>query len=123
MTRVVTGWLLDERERAPLLDRFPPAYPRVVAHHVTLRSGTDPETPLPAATGGEIVGLADDGIGVQALVVAIGGTTAREDGSVYHVTWSLAEGRQAVESNAVIAERGWSALDETITITLLPARF
>ena len=55
----------------------------------------------------------DDGRGVQALVLRIAGTTARPDGSRWHVTWSLdrAAGRKPVESNTVIAERGWSAVD------------
>jgi hypothetical protein len=43
------------------------------------------------------VGEADDGAGVQALVVRIGGTTERPDGAIYHITWSLAEGREARE--------------------------
>jgi hypothetical protein len=53
-----------------------------------------------------VVGVADDGAGVQALVVEIGGTTRRPDGSAYHITWSLARGRRAAESNDVIRERG-----------------
>ena len=38
-THKVTGWLLDEAQRAELLQQFPPAYPNVVAHHVTLEVG------------------------------------------------------------------------------------
>jgi nudix-type nucleoside diphosphatase (YffH/AdpP family) len=101
-----TGWLVDPRDREDLLGRFAPRYAEVVAHHVTFKSG-GPDTPLPAATEGEIVGEADDGEGVQALVVSIGGTTDRPDGSTYHITWSLGAGRDAIESNPVIAERGW----------------
>ena len=55
------------------------------------------------------MGVADDGAGVQALVVEIGGTTRRPDGATYHIAWSLAPGREAVESNDVIRERGWTA--------------
>jgi hypothetical protein len=58
----------------------------------------------------------DDGAGVhatrlaceQALMVEIGGANCRPDGSTYHVTWSLANGREAVESNDVL-RRGWTA--------------
>ncbi len=52
------------------------------------------------------MGVADDGAGVQALVVEIGATTRRPDGSTYRVTWSLAAGSEAAESNDVIRERG-----------------
>lgn len=121
----VTGWKLDREQRAQLLERFAPLYPDVVADHVTLRAGTDAGTPLPHETGGEIVGEVDDATGVQALVVRIGGTTDRADGSTYHVTWSLdrAAGRRAVESNAVIARLGWRPLAEPVPIQLHPARF
>lgn len=123
--RIVTGWKLEEPDRSRLLSRFAPLFPDVVADHVTLRTGTDHRTPLPSQTHGEVVGEIDDGAGVQALVVRIGGTTDRSDGSTYHLTWSLdrAKGRRAVESNAVIARLGWRALEEPIPIRLRPARF
>jgi hypothetical protein len=94
--RMFTGWALDPAERAALLARLPARYAQVVADHVTL--AYQPAEPvLPQETCGEIVGEADDGAGVQALVVRIGGTTDRPDGATYHVTWSLADGRRAVE--------------------------
>ena len=105
----VAGWLLHPEDRNGLLAVFPPAYPEVVAHHVTLRSGVPQDFPLPTETEGFVVGVADDSAGVQALVVEIGGTTRRPDGSTYHITWSLGPGRRAVESNDVIRERGWTA--------------
>ena len=66
------------------------------------------DAPLPPEADGEIVGRADDGSGVEAMVVRLGGTTDRPDGSTYHITWSLADGRRAKESNDVIAARGWT---------------
>lgn len=120
--RFYTGWLLDPRDREALLTRFPPAYPEVVAHHVTQKFGDGAAVP-PTETAGEVVGLADDGRGVQALVVRIGGTTDRPDGSTYHVTWSLGPGREARESNAVIARRGWTWLPAPIPIRLEPRPF
>lgn len=117
-----TGWLVDPDDRARLLERFAPRYPQVVAHHVTLKFGDRQATP-PTETAGEIVGEADDGAGVQALVVRIGGTTHRPDGSTYHITWSLGLGRQAKESNDVIAGRGWTPLAEAIPVRLQPKPF
>jgi hypothetical protein len=122
MARNVAGWLLEEADRARLLALFPPAYDRVIAHHVTLRVGVPPDFPLPTAEEGAVVGLADDGAGVQALVVEIDGTTRRPDGSTWHITWSLAEGRAPIESNAVLRARGWTATPRH-PIRLRPAVF
>jgi hypothetical protein len=116
------GWALDRTEREALLTRFPPRYATAVADHVTLKFG-DAEAKLPTATSGEIVGEADDGQGVQAMVVRIGGTTDRPDGSTYHITWSLGPGRQAKESNAVIARHGWRAFEAPAPIALKPQAY
>jgi hypothetical protein len=115
------GWLLDPRDRATLLARFTPAWPDVIAHHVTLASKTI--DPLPTETAGEIVGHVDDGEGLQALAVAIHGTTDRPDGSTYHITWSLDEaaGREARQSNDVLRERGFHRLAAPIPIRLTPS--
>jgi hypothetical protein len=123
MTLLVAGWLLPQEERAPLLALFPPRYPRVVAHHVTLKPGARKEDPLPRETSGRVVGLADDGKGVQALVVEIGGTTRRPDGSTWHITWSLGPGRKPVESNEVIRQHRWTPLEAPRDIRLEPAIF
>ena len=120
----VTGWKLPQVERELLLGRFPPKYENVVADHVTLRVGATPETPLPnKPASGRIVGRADDGEGLECLVVEMDGTTDRPDGSTYHVTWSLGSGRRARESNDVLREQGFDHLDKPIDIDLEPARF
>ena len=113
------GWLVDEEQRVELLQQFPPVYPNIVAHHVTLASGSTDELPPPQI--GDIVGIADDGQGVQALVVRIGGTTDRPGGGTYHITWSLDEGRTAKESNDVIASQSWRAIDLPEPVTLRPS--
>lgn len=117
----VIGWTLDEAERATLLAQFPPRYAKVVAHHVTLATDAQ-DRDLPRPVRAAIVGRADDDRGVQAMVVTIDGDTERPDGSTYHVTWSLGDGRRARESNDVLKERGWDELDHPIPITLTPAR-
>lgn len=115
-----SGWILPEDERKRLLEAIKPAYTKVVAHHVTLEYGVTSDAPLPTESTGQIVGCADDGAGVQALVVRIGGTTRRPDGNNYHVTWSLAEGRKPQESNDVISAFGWTPLDEYWIVRLEP---
>jgi hypothetical protein len=118
----VIGWTLDEAERATLLKQYPPRFAKVVAHHVTLATDAE-DRELPDAVRAEIVGRTDDEQGVEAMVVTIDGDTARPDGSTFHITWSLGEGRRARESNDVLRERGWQKLDKPIPITLTPARF
>lgn len=119
----VIGWKLRGEQRAELLSTLPPRYPEAVADHVTLKSKAAAKAALPDEKEGEIVGRADDGAGVEAMVVRIGGTTDRPDGSTYHITWSLADGRRAKESNDVIAALGWILLDPPVPVALVPARF
>lgn len=119
----VTGWKLPRDERDRLLQRFPPKYENVIADHVTLRVGATPDTPLPAEREARIVGYCDDGRSLDCLVVELGGTTDRPDGSTYHITWSLGPGRKARESNDVLREMRWQPIDRPIDIALQPARF
>ena len=118
----VTGWLLAEDDRERLLKRFPPRYEKTVAHHVTLKSDAASD-PLPPEVAARLVGRGDDDAGVECMVVEIDGTTDRPDGSTYHITWSLGDGRRARESNDVLRERGWQRFDESIPIHLEPGRF
>jgi hypothetical protein len=118
----VIGWLVADDDREKLLQQFKPKYEKTVAHHVTLMTDAESD-PLPPEVTAQVVGRTDDNKGVQAMVVAIDGTTDRPDGSTYHITWSLGEGRRARESNDVLKERGWDALDHPIPIKLEPGRF
>jgi hypothetical protein len=120
---IVIGWKLDRAQRTELLQQFPPKYRNVVADHITLRSRAAPGAQLPEETHGEIVGRADDGRGVEAMVVRLGGTTDRPDGSTYHITWSLEDGRHARESNDVLAANEWEMFDLPMPVKLQPARF
>lgn len=120
---VVIGWKLDRGDRAALLERFPPTYPNVDADHVTLRTGAGLRAALPEENEAELIGRADDGRGVECMVVRIAGTTGRPDGGIYHITWSLWDGREAKESNDVIAAQGWIYLDAPVRIALRPSRW
>ena len=119
----VTGWKLPEEEREQLLAQFPPRYEKVVADHVTLRTGADAQTPLPRQVEARVVGRADDGESLECLVVTLDGTTDRPDGSTYHITWSLGRDRKARESNDLLREKGWEPIVRPIAISLEPARF
>ena len=117
----VVGWSIAADAREALLVRFPARYARVVADHVTLRAKVASDTPLPDAVTAQIVGVADDDLGVQALVIAIHNETTRPDGGTWHITWSLEEGREARESNDVLAVEGWTAVEFPVEVALAPA--
>ena len=121
--KTVIGWALDREQRKELLQQFPPKFDNVVADHVTLAAKAKQDAALPCERLGEIVGRIDDGEGVEALVVAIDNITDRPDGSIYHITWSLGEGRRARESNDVIARLGWTAIDLPMPVRLIPSRW
>ena len=118
----VIGWLLAEDDRGRLLEQYKPKYEKTVAHHVTLKTEAERD-PLPHEVRAQIVGRTDDESGVEAMIVAIDGSTDRPGGSTYHITWSLGDGRRARESNDVLKERGWEELDHPIPIKLEPGRF
>ncbi|CAH0496800.1 hypothetical protein [Novosphingobium sp. CECT 9465] len=114
------GWKLDRTQRSVLLDAFPPRYANLVADHVTIAVDG---TKLPqSAINPVLIGHTDDGKGVEAMIVAINGSTSRPDGKVWHITWSLAEGRAARESNDIIAEYGWREL-ALLHLKLTPAHW
>jgi hypothetical protein len=113
------GWTLSPADRTRLLEQFPPAYPNLVADHVTFAGPKG--MALPTIRAAQVVGRIDDGKGVQALVVEINGTTGRPDGSTYHMTWSLGDGRKAQESNDVLRAHGWQPVDRS-AIVLTAAR-
>lgn len=123
-----TGWLLPDEERERLLKLFPPHYPDVIAHHVTLDFGVPDDTPLPPQVEAEVVGVADDASGVQALVVSIDGKLGRPDGSIFHITWSIdrEKGRKPVHSNEVV-RHGWTfdgaLISEKLSVKLEPKVF
>lgn len=119
----VIGWKVERASRRELLQQFPPRYKSVVADHVTLRSRVAEGSALPEEEVGEVIGRADDCVGVEALVLRIGGTTDRPGGGTYHITWSLGAGREAKESNDIIAADGWEALELAQSVKLEPASF
>ena len=121
MAETVAGWRIDRGEREGLLRRFPPRYANIVADHVTYGRVPLPELPFHACA--VLIGRADDDGGVEAMVVRLGDSHERPSGGIYHITWSLGEGRRAKESNDVIARLGWTAIDLPMPVRLIPSRW
>jgi len=120
----VIGWKLDRGQRAELLKRFPPRYGDAIADHITLRSNAKGNA-LPPPADARIIGRADGGDSLEAMVVSVDGTADRPDGSIFHITWSLdgAKGRRAKESNDLLKDRGWDEFEDPIPVEVEPARF
>lgn len=120
--QVWLGWKLDAKHRSNLLDRFPPRYCNTIADHVT-HGPADGSSPVPDADRAVVIGHADDGAGVEALVVEVAGSHRRPDGGTYHITWSLEPGREAHESNDAIARYGWEDVEDAPSVKLVKARW
>jgi len=105
LNEMYTAYVLTEESRNELLERFPPKYSKVVAHHVTVDFGVPATAEAPAPADLKVIGEADSGDGLQALVVSVNGSYQREDGKTYHITWSLEpDSYKPVDSNALIAD-------------------
>lgn len=98
-----TGYLLTEKTRNLLLAQFPPKYEKVVANHITESFGVPSNTAPPEMPESvAVIGYIDSGDGVEGLLAEVNGSTDRPDGSMYHITWSLGNGRKAVETNKYV---------------------
>lgn len=98
---------LTDESRSKILSVFPPKYSEAIAHHITYK-GVVSELPTPEDEF-MVVGYADNGESLEAAVVAVNGSTARPDGSTYHITISLDrdKGVKPMHSNDLLAEKGY----------------
>lgn len=120
----VIGWKLDRASREFLFDIFPPRWKELIGDHVTLDANALRHDPPPPDAEATVIGHADDGEGLEALVVSVNGKATRPDGGIFHITWSLDRdrGRTAAESNDLLKQRGWRELAAPIKIRLIPSR-
>ena len=80
---------LDAESKENLMRLFPPKYPAVRYDHLTISMLTG-KAPCPKpAESVEVVGVADDGNGIQALIAKVNGSIRRTDGSIWHITASF----------------------------------
>ena len=81
-------WLLSDHSRDVLLDTFPPEFPDVIAHHVTVKN---PSTIAPDPASITVVGQIVDPTGVQVLIVEVkvNDEVVTRDDTVFHLTWSI----------------------------------
>ena len=102
------GYALDTSSRKKLVDKFPPRFSKLIAHHITTSYGVTADA-IPPAANAYVVGYASAD-GIETLIVKINGSTKRVDGADLHITWSLDPSkRKPVDSNKVI-RNGWTAV-------------
>lgn len=86
MENTYSAYTLDNASRDALLTKFPPKYPTVIAHHITVEF---PGTQVPPDAQVKVIGYIDSGDGLEALAVSVNGSTTRADGKAFHITLSL----------------------------------
>lgn len=106
------GYLLTPRGREHLLTHIEPVHPDVIAHHVTYEFGVYESLPPDAAYVRVIATASNEQ--VQAAIVKVNGTTARESGGIYHITVSVdraAGGTPKMSNDLIVDSRNWTAVD------------
>lgn len=116
--------VLDAHDREYLLEKFPPKNPDVIAHHVTVVYGVDVETPLPDINHVKVVGYSYSD-GIEALIVTVHNNILREDGEIYHITWSLDRSRGFVpkDSKTLILNNSFTKINEGKFVKVVPTRY
>jgi hypothetical protein len=117
----IIGWIIEPTDLLRMRTLLPPKYVPVYSPHCTLSLGGHQYLELPGPEICKVYGKVDDDMGVEALLVSINGSKVRPDGRIFHITWSLAEGRKPRESNDVICWNLPAALEERIEASLIPA--
>lgn len=117
--RNYSGWTV--LNRSTLLDALEgERFTNVVCEHVTFRYPD--RSPAPPVETMKAVGHVV-GDGVEAVIVEVDGSVFRPDGSVFHVTVSLADGHRPVESNPLVCAAVATASFHPIDVTLDAAAF
>jgi hypothetical protein len=121
MTNKYSAYVLDDASRDQLLAKFPPKYPKVIAHHITVQSPGTPDLEIPQPAKVKVIGYADSGDGLETLVASVDGKADRPDGKRYHITWSLdPEKYSPVDSNKLLATNKFT-LTMGIPVSTTPA--
>ena len=117
-----TAYVLTDESRVLLEKKYPPKYSKFIGHHVTVKFGVPKnaaEAPDEATV--KVLGIEDNGDGLEALVVSVNGKSKRADGSMYHITWSLEPEKYAPkDSNELLQNSYRYTLSIPTTIDTVP---
>lgn len=117
-----TAYLISDKDRARMEKLFPPKYSKFIGHHITEQFGVPASASAPDMPEHVFVlGEADSGDGLQALIVGVNGNVNRPDGKIYHVTWSLDPDKyKPKDSNTLIELHGFERIRGIIAIDVQP---
>ena len=102
----VVCYEIDKASKAMLMEKFPPKYPTAKYDHITVCMGGLGAHVPESAEKVEVVGIADDGNGIEALIVKVNESATRKDGKVWHVTASYDPSKNAPAEFDVFAKPG-----------------
>jgi hypothetical protein len=105
------AFVLDDESRDRVLESYPPQFPDVIAHHITLVFGVPVNQDV---LSGFVSGFGDcvvdvigrvSGINIEALAVRVNGNIYRTDAKAYHITLSLdrSTGAKPADSNKLLS--------------------
>lgn len=117
-----SAWALSDSSKTKIANIFGQAHPDLIGHHVTYMFGNDSVAPEEAKIA--LVGhcVTDS---IECFVVEVNGSIKRQDGAIYHLTWSLdkSKGAKPVDSNKAIEANGFKHLPHSIEISTTPKLF
>jgi len=97
-----SAYVLTKGCREKLLEKFPPQYEKVIAHHITVEF---PGEELPEKLPIKIYGKIDSEDGLEAFLCSVGDDVSRPDSGIFHITWSLTPGKyRPVDSNKLVED-------------------
>jgi len=97
---------LPQRLRNALIEHYPPQFPNMIGHHVTLSVGISSTICLPKDGEIVVIGHLTDNDSIECFLVTVDGNDKHSSDRYYHITWSInrAKGRKPVDSNSIITK-------------------
>ena len=107
-----TAYLLDPIQRSEMLSgQFQPLYSDVYAHHITCEFGVSKHAELPAKPlRVQIIGHANNTKGLEVYAVMVDGRHIREDGNIFHITWSLEKSVFKPKDSNTLIQKGFNLI-------------
>jgi hypothetical protein len=116
MKKNYVGYFLTDQSRNLLLGKFPPKFEKVFCDHITFATGHSDKNIVPESKNISVIGYKIDEGGLEVLVVSVGSTTRRPDGSIFHITHSLNPHKFSPKDSNVLLSKGYDRLDRIIRI-------
>lgn len=106
-------YVLDASSIEKLKAKFPPKNEKFIGNHVTVKFPHEKGDPLPPPARLKVVGHVEEE-GLEALIVSVDGKINRDDGEIYHITWSLDPAKKKPADSKALAK----SMQNHYTLTL-----